>query len=261
VVTGRLELDALLPPELSVDASDRAARGIRIELKRGAPPLRAVPTAIDCGGHLAADLPIRSLEYAVVDVETTGGSFERGHRVTEIAAVRLAGDGTVLGEFRTLVNPDRPIPAFITALTAITWEMVRGAPRFGEIAGDVARVLEGAVFVAHNAPFDWRFVSAELGRAGTALTGAPPCTVRLARKLVPELRSRSLDSLTCFFDIPVEARHRAWGDAVATAELLRRLLRRLDDHEVTRWSELDRLLRQRAPRRKPQANPHSAPEA
>jgi DNA polymerase III subunit epsilon len=219
------------------------------------------PAPVDCGGHLSADTAIRALEYAIVDVETTGGSWGGGHRVTEIAALRLRGDGVLLDEYRTLVNPERPIPSFITTLTRITGEMVRSAPLFGDVAGEVARVLRGAVFVAHNAAFDWRFVGGEFDRAGVALTGSPLCTVRLARKLVPELSSRSLDSLTCFFNIPVEARHRAYGDAVATAELFRRLLERLDTEEVVRWSELDRLLQRRAPRRKRQANPHPVSEA
>jgi DNA polymerase III subunit epsilon len=260
-VVGSVDPGALLPAELSFDASDRSRHGIRIELRRGAAPPAIVPAPIDCGGHLLTDMPIRSLEYAIVDVETTGGSFGGGHRVTEIAAVRLRGDGVVMDEYRTLVNPERPIPAFISRLTSITWDMVSAAPRFGEVAGDVARVLRGAVFVAHNASFDWRFVVAELDRAGVPLTGSPLCTVRLARKLVPELSSRSLDSLTCFFDIPVDGRHRAYGDAVATAELFRRLLARLEAQDVSRWSELDRLLQQRAPRRRRQANPHPVQEA
>jgi DNA polymerase III subunit epsilon len=252
---------ALLPDGLVFDASDRGRHGIRIELKRTGPGLQApLPGTVDCGSHLGADAAIRSLQYAIVDVETTGGSCGSGHRVTEIAAVRVRGDGAVVDEFRTLVNPERPIPPYITALTNISWDMVRDAPRFSEIAPQVGRVLAGAVFVAHNASFDWRFVGAEFDRAGGSLTGTPLCTVRLARKLVPELRSRSLDSLTYFFNIPVEGRHRAWGDAVATAELFRRLLERLDTQEVTRWSELDQLLRQRAPRRRRQASPQPASE-
>jgi DNA polymerase III subunit epsilon len=246
---------SLLPAELLADTSDRS-RGIRISLRKvpeAVLPLRVAP--VDCGSCLAADAPLRSMEYAIVDVETTGGSWGYGHRVTEIAAQRLRGDGSVVDEFRTLVNPERPIPSFITALTNITWEMVAGAPRFREIAGDVARVLRGAVFVAHNASFDWRFVGAELEHAGAPLTGRTLCTVRLARKVVPEIRSRSLDSLTCFFDIPVAQRHRAYGDVVATAEVFRRLLGRLETMEVTRWHELDALLAQRAPRRKKQASP------
>ena len=174
--------------------------------------------------------------------------------------MRVRGDGSIVDEYRTLVNPERPIPSYITALTNITWEMVRDAPRFADVASEVARVLGGAVFVAHNAPFDWRFVGAELNRAGVPLSGRTLCTVRMARKLVPELRSRSLDSLIYFFNIPIEARHRAYGDARATAELFRLLLDRLDTMEVTNWNELQQLLARRAKRRKRQANPHSISE-
>lgn len=248
----------LLPPELVVDTSDRGRTGIRISLKRPlATQLSFLPAAVDCAGSLAEDADIRHLEYAIVDVETTGGSWARGHRVTEIAAQRVRGDGTVMDECRSLVNPERPIPAFITALTNITWDMVRDAPRFADVAPEVGRVLGGAVFVAHNAAFDWRFVSAELERAGVPLKGNTLCTVRLARKVVPEVTSRSLDSLTWFFNIPVEQRHRAWGDVVATTEVFRRLMDRLDTMEVTRWGQLHALLRERARRRKKMANPHS----
>jgi DNA polymerase III subunit epsilon len=258
-VVGRIQ-PGRLPAELAIDASDAARCGIRITLKatsQPTTPLRIPP--VDCAGGVSPDCVVRTLEYAVVDVETTGGSYGRGHRITEIAAVRLRGDGSPVDEYRTLVNPERPIPSFITALTSITRDMVRDAPRFGEVAPAVARVLSGAVFVAHNAAFDWRFVGAELNRAGVPLTGRTLCTVRLARKVVPELRSRSLDSLSHFFNIPNAARHRAWGDAEATAELLRRLFDRLDDLEVTRWAELERLLSRSARRRRQRrANPHPA---
>jgi DNA polymerase III subunit epsilon len=260
-VVGRFE-PTLLPTELVVDASDAARVGIRIALKDAAPVrLTALTAAVDCAGLLDVDTSVRSMEYTVVDVETTGGAYSRGHRVTEIAAIRVRGDGTVMDEYRSLVNPERPIPSFISALTSITWEMVRDAPRFSDIAPDVARVLRGAVFVAHNAVFDWQFVCAELGRAGVPITGRTLCTVRLARKVVPELRSRSLDSLSCFFNIDNSARHRAYGDAVATVELLRRLLDRLDSLEVNRWAELEELLAQRAKRRRRLANPQPVQDA
>jgi DNA polymerase III subunit epsilon len=256
----RLDPRLLLAAGLVVDASD-PGRGIRVALKPGAVRGTEPALQVDCAGGACTDTLLRALEYAVVDVETTGGSFAHGHRITEIAAVRLRGDGTVVDEYRSLVNPQRPIPPFISALTNISWDMVRDAPRFRDVAGAVAGVLRGAVFVAHNAAFDWRFVGAEMTRAGVPLSGRTLCTVRLARKVVPEIRSRSLDSLSYFFNIPNQARHRAWGDAIATAELLRRLLDRLDSLEVARWSELEQLLRRRAARRKRQANPHSAPEA
>ncbi|CAN5793921.1 hypothetical protein BH23GEM9_BH23GEM9_27680 [soil metagenome] len=257
----RVDPRQLLLPGLTVDATDRSKAGIRITLDASA--LAAITRGrqpVDCAGAMPCDTPIRALEYAIVDVETTGGSFGRGHRITEIAAVRLSGDGRVVDEYRTLVNPERPIPFYITALTSITGQMVADAPRFAEVSGAVAGVLRGAVFVAHNAAFDWRFVSAELDRAGVPLSGRTLCTVRLARKVVPEVRSRSLDSLAFFFNIPNAARHRAYGDAVATAELFRRLLDRLDSLEVTHWQQLEQLLRQRAKRRKRRANPHFVSE-
>lgn len=201
---------------------------------------------------------IRSLEYVVVDVETTGGSAAQGHRVTEIAMVRVSGNGEVLEEFTTLVNPERPIPPFITSLTNITNEMVRGAPRFAEFAEDVQRMLADRVFVAHNAPFDWRFVAFELERAlGFSLDGRRLCTVRLARRVVPEVSSRSLASLTEYFGIENEARHRAFGDARATVAVLQRLLERVEEQEVESWAGLEELLERRPSRRKRRALPSS----
>lgn len=247
-------------PGLVLDTSDAARRGIRIRLKElpALERLRARP--VDCAGAAPEHVAIRSLDYAVVDVETTGGAWSRGHRVTEVCAVRVRGDGTIVDEFRSLVNPERPIPSGISTLTNITWEMVRDAPRFADVAPQLARVLDGAVFVAHNAMFDWYFVGREMERAGATVRGRTLCTVRMARKLVPEIRRRSLDSLTYFFGIPNEARHRAFGDARATAQLFRVLLNRLDDLEVTRWHELQELLIRRARRRKRRANPHSITE-
>lgn len=203
---------------------------------------------------------LRALEYVVVDVETTGGSARNGDRVTEVAALRVAYDGRILEEFSTLVNPERPIPSFISSLTNITWDMVREAPRFVEIAPEVARLLQGRVFVAHNAAFDWRFLSREMERA----TGFPPearvlCTVRLARKLVPEIASRSLDSLCYFFGLENEARHRAYGDARATAALLGRLIARAEEREIASWDALEALIGRRKPRapRRRRASPAS----
>jgi len=197
------------------------------------------------------DVPLRSLEYVVVDVETTGGSVYRGHRITEIAAWCVDGTGRVIESFETLVNPERPIPPYITALTRITQEMVAGAPPFREIAEDVHRLLAGRVFVAHNAAFDWAFLRRELERAtGRAPEARVLCTVRLARHLVPEVRRRSLDALTEYFGVENEARHRAYGDARATVELLLRLLERLEEQEIRGWAALEALLERRAPRRR-----------
>lgn len=217
----------------------------------GSPEADGAVSTNGVGAVPVDDVPLRSLEYVVVDVETTGGAVHRGHRITEIAAWCIDGSGRVLESFETLVNPERPIPPFITALTRITQDMVANAPRFHEIAEDVHRLLAGRVFVAHNAAFDWRFLCRELEWAtGRAPEGKVLCTVRLSRQVVPEVRSRSLDALTEYFGVENEARHRAYGDARATVELLRRLFERLEEREIEGWAALEALLRRRAPRRR-----------
>jgi DNA polymerase-3 subunit epsilon len=163
--------------------------------------------------------------FAVVDVETTGVRVSSSDRITEIAVVVVHGGRREVA-FESLVNPGRPIPPAICAITNITDEMVRHAPPFPEVADQVLAALAGRIFVAHHARFDWAFVSAELRRArGLALDGPRLCTVRLARRLVRGVRSCGLDSLTTFFGLQNAARHRATGDAWVTAELLSRLLR------------------------------------
>jgi len=163
-------------------------------------------------------------EYAVVDVETTGGVPARGHRIIEVAVVEVRL-GVVAGEFRTLVNPGRGIPPGVTRLTGITDAGVRDAPYFDEIAGELLDRLRGRVFVAHNAPFDWGFVSSQLAESTGEIPGvALLCTVRLARRLLPHLPRRNLDALAEHFGIPIQGRHRAYGDALATARILLRLL-------------------------------------
>ena len=187
---------------------------------------------------------LSSLSFAVVDVETTGGRPHTGDRITEIAVVTVK-DGVVTNVFDTLVNPERSIPPFITRLTNISWEMVRDKSPFRDVCADVLRALDGHVFVAHNASFDWRFVCAEVSRStGRELTGRRLCTVRLSRRLLPQLRSRSLDWVARHYgvDIPHGMRHRAAGDALATAHCLIRLLDDARSHGCERWSELERFL-------------------
>jgi DNA polymerase-3 subunit epsilon len=187
---------------------------------------------------------LSSLGFAVVDVETTGSRPDGGDRITEIAVVTVR-DGRIDHVYETLINPDRSIPPFITRLTNISWEMVCDKAPFRDVCDDVLRVLEGHVFVAHNAAFDWRFVSAEVARArGRELTGRRLCTVRLARRLLPQLRSRSLDWVARHYDVQIEpgTRHRAAGDALATARCLVRLLGDARSHGCERWSDLERFL-------------------
>jgi DNA polymerase-3 subunit epsilon len=208
---------------------------------------------------LAPHPELLSLDYAVVDVETTGTRCWAGDRITEIAVVTVRG-GVVVETFETLVNPERSIPAFITRLTNITWDMVKHAPRFRDICDDVLRAMDGAIFVAHNAQFDWRFVSTEVEWAtGRQLDGRRLCTVRLARKLLPQLRSRRLDFLAMHYGVTITARHRAAGDAVATAKILLRLLHDARSRECRCWPDLEAMLGRvlvRSRKRRRTAMPH-----
>lgn len=201
-------------------------------------------------------IPLNTVQYVVVDVETTGGAHLRGHRITEIAIVRCDANGRQIHEYATLINPGRTIPAEITRLTNIDNDMVRLAPRFEDVAQDVRALLEGRIFVAHNAAFDWGFLNAELIRTtGKPLLSRRLCTVRLARKVVPEVRRRSLDALSYFFNVHNEARHRAYGDARATAVIFRHLLSRVQEREIETWQQLDRFVRAPKTRRRRSALP------
>ena len=197
---------------------------------------------------------LSDIAFAVVDVETTGTQAGSGDRITEIAIVQVRG-GEVTDVYSQLVNPERPIPPYIMSLTQISWEMVRDQPCFRHVAHDVVERLSGAVFAAHNAAFDWRFVSEELRRAaGHELSGPRLCTVRLAKALLPQLPRRSLDHVTRYFGIEIEGRHRAAGDAVATAKALCRMLRVAEGEGVSTWAELDARMNPSAQRRRSTAS-------
>ncbi len=160
--------------------------------------------------------------YAVIDLETTGGSAGKD-RITEIAIV--VHDGVrILREFSTLVNPERPIPGYITDITGISDAMVAAAPRFYEIAREVVELTDGCIFVAHNVSFDYGFIKEEFGRLAYTYHRERLCTVRMSRLLIPGLPSYSLGRLCNHLGIEIHARHRAKGDVDATVLLLERLI-------------------------------------
>jgi DNA polymerase-3 subunit epsilon len=166
---------------------------------------------------------IDKADFIVVDVETTGMS-PIDDRMTEIAMMKVR-DGKLLEEYSTLVNPLMTISNFITDLTGIDNLMVRDAPTAREIIPDVAEFLQDSVFVAHNAAFDWGFVwhSAKRER-DIELDNPRLCTVKLSRRILPNLQSRSLGPVADFLDIRIPQRHRASGDAYATALILIKFL-------------------------------------
>jgi DNA polymerase-3 subunit epsilon len=183
-------------------------------------------------------LSLAQSRFAVVDVETTGMAPRHGGRILEVAVAILEG-GTVHLVFDALLDPGGPIPPWVTALTGITDGMAAGRPRFADLAADLRRTLEDGVFVAHNARFDWRALAAEWAAAGLdAPAGAPLCTIRLTRRLVPELRHRGLDHVATFFRVENPARHRAFGDALTTARILRALLGRAAERGVETLGQL-----------------------
>ena len=190
---------------------------------------------------------LRSLPWAVVDTETTGGRARGGDRILEIAVVHVDGDRWHTA-VESLVNPQRPISPFVSRLTGIRWEMVHEAPTFADIAERVYEALEGRVFVAQNVKFDRRFLGVELDRAlGKQLRGPRLCTVKLARKLLTHLRRRNLDALAWHYEIEIMNRHRAGGDARATAQVLLRMLADARRQDVYTWDDLQGLLRRPRP--------------
>jgi len=170
--------------------------------------------------------------YAIVDIETTGG-YAENHRITEVA-IYLHDGIQVTEEFHTLINPGRNIPYYITGLTGITTEMVLESPAFEEIAEDLFKRLEGKIFVAHNAHFDYSFLKKEFEQVGINWQSKKLCTVRLSRKIIPGLRSYSLGSLAESLGIEITNRHRAGGDAAATAKIFDHLLRRDQDGYIVK---------------------------
>src|SRR6185312_12550754 len=130
----------------------------------------------------------------------------------EVGVVRVT-DGVLVDEWSSLVNPERPIPSYIESFTGISNEMVAGAPRFAEIAGLVREKLRDAVFVAHNARFDYSFLRSEFLKADSSFCATVLCTVKLSRRLFPEHARHNLDAVMQRNGLTCGARHRALGDA------------------------------------------------
>ncbi len=159
--------------------------------------------------------------FVCVDTETTGLSPLRD-RIIEIGILRVEG-GEVTDRFQTLLQPDVMLPAIITEITGITDDDLTLAPHFEDVAEEIARLLDGALFVAHNAEFDYSFLTNEFTRVGTILALSRLCTVRLSRMLYPEHRRHDLSSIIERYNFPIENRHRAFDDALIVWQLLERM--------------------------------------
>ncbi len=168
--------------------------------------------------------------FAIIDLETTGGN-SLTERIIEIGIILHDGKNKT-GEYTTLVNPDKEISAFISTFTGITNAMVSTAPKFADIADNLLEILHQKILVAHNAKFDYNFLKTEFRRLNIPFVQKHICTVQLSRKVFPEIKSHSLGNLCKDLNIPIDNRHRAFGDAAATALLLEKIIQHDTHHHL-----------------------------
>ena len=188
------------------------------------PRLRLIEDTIELVQDAVEARRLLETDFVVFDLETTGAKAPPC-RVTEIGAFRVS-NGRITEQFHTLVNPQIPIPAFITSLTGISDDMVREAPLFSEVVDDLLAFLGDSVLVAHNAQFDMRFINHEISRVYGEYRLANPClcTVQLSRKLLPDIENHKLKTVAEHYSISLVNHHRASDDAKATAEIFVNLL-------------------------------------
>lgn len=180
-------------------------------------------------------------EFAVLDIETTGGKPE-DERIIEIAALVLK-DGAIIRSFSQLVDPERHIPPFITKLTGINSEMVSSRPHIGEVLPRFLNFAGDAVMVAHHSDFDIGFITASAKRIGLEFGNEVLCTRKLGKYILPWLPSHSLSTIADFFGIDIRNRHRALGDAEATTKILDIFLRYVQRRGLKTFNELKQLER------------------
>jgi DNA polymerase-3 subunit epsilon len=238
--TGELTAHAVLKthgteawPEQSPAGRSAVVMPIRAARRAGRrpPPLaRAVVYDFDllskARNAAVADTRLEDLTFVVFDTETTGLTPSTDS-IVQIAAVRLVNGRRVTGEvFDTLVDPKRPIPASSTDVHGITDSMVVGAPDIVEAGRQFHKFAEGAVLIAHNAPFDMEFLRRQEERIGAVFDHPVLDTVLLSAVVYGQLEQHSLDALTARLGItiPEEARHTAIGDTVATADAFLKLV-------------------------------------
>jgi len=188
------------------------------------PRLRLDEEFVEFVAHDHEAIDLSETGFVVFDLETTGAKAPPC-RITEIGAYRIV-NGKVADEFHSLINPDSPIPEFITMLTGINYEMVKNAPRFADVAADLLEFIGDSVMVAHNARFDMGFLNHELGRVypNARLLNPSLCTVQLSRQLLPDIENHKLNTVANYYSIDLINHHRATDDARATAHIFVHLL-------------------------------------
>ncbi len=182
--------------------------------------------------------PIYEANFCVFDVETTGLSPFK-NKIIEIALVKVS-NLKIVDKYHTFINPGRQIPFLITNLTGINDDDVYDAPFFDEVADDIVNFIDDNILIAHNLAFDQGFIKAELKNCNREKINNPGvCTVKLARRLYPDLRSKSLGSVSSHLRLKNKDAHRAFGDAEVTAKVLIKMLKSLKEiHELEIVEEL-----------------------
>jgi len=185
-----------------------------------------------------SNIPFDEAEFSVIDVETTGLT-PHYNGIIEIGIVKVKGL-KIIGKYSTLINPGRQVPFYITQFTGITDDDVFNAPFFEDVAEEISEFISGSIITAHNLPFDRSFLNKEFLMIGKDKPANPQlCTLRLSKRLYPELRSRSLSNLSYYLKVKLINAHRALPDAEATAHILLRMLKQLKKaNEVKTLSEL-----------------------
>lgn len=185
-----------------------------------------------------SNIPLDEAEFSVIDVETTGLT-PRYNGVIEIGIVKVKGL-KITDKYSTLINPGRPVPFYITQFTGITDDDIFNAPFFEDVSEEITDFISDSVITAHNLSFDRSFINKEYMLIGKEKPANPQlCTLKLSKRLYPELKSRSLGSLSFYLKVKLLNAHRALPDAEATAQILIRMLKNLQrNNEVKTLSEL-----------------------
>lgn len=202
------------------------------DLIAGDPRLRLNGEYVELISDGSEERELAEAEFVVFDLETTGSKTPPS-RVVEIGAYKVL-HGEVIDKFHTRVDPQQPIPYFITRLTGISDDMVSDAPLFSDIVDDLLKFIGDAVLVAHNSGFDMRFLNYEIGRVfeGHRLKNPSLCTVQLSRRLVPEVANHKLKTVAEYYSLDMTNHHRAAADAYATAQIFIDLISRMHDRGI-----------------------------
>lgn len=168
--------------------------------------------------------------FSILDLETTGGKFNK-EGITEIAIYKFDGI-KIIDEFISLINPQIPIQPYVQELTGINNKMLLTAPKFYQVCKRVLEITDNTILVAHNASFDYRMLKVEFNRLGYRFNIPQICTVNLSKKLIPDMDSYKLGKLVKSLGISISNRHRASGDALATVELFKLLLKKDKNNDI-----------------------------